>query len=404
MQPIMRFVRHIFLAVLVIISAVCMAEVGLRIQRLRQELTGQTTGQPESLACPCPISFQHLPFSETTSHWSPEAQATIEITTNSLGLRGREIEIPKPAGQYRIVCIGDEATLAPDVPESETFVGSLAGLLGELGPSVEVINAGQPGHCPLLNLAWARTCLIGLQPDLVILCCDVSDVADDRRCRPLAKLADDGAVLAVKHPATDSESKDLLSAIEREFLLVKLASQRFGQQLNPDSIIDSESEWSDTMEGSSAGQPTVLIEQAWEPLSGMKHLCDQISADFVVAVVPSTKTVRASTSPGTSEVLRLLAERAAQEQIPLLDASQEFARHEDQSHLFFPHSGALTPEGHQLFTHILGNALLDRQTADSTPVAIPVSGETVDEVTATSPLPTLGRRPRDSSSSLGWEN
>ncbi|MCA9113095.1 MAG: hypothetical protein KDA52_24295, partial [Planctomycetaceae bacterium] len=262
MQPIMRFVRHIFLAVMVMISAVCMAEVGLRIQRLHQELTGQTKGQAESLACPCPISFQHLPFSETTSHWSPEAQATIEITTNSLGLRGPEVTIPKPVGQYRVVCIGDEATLAPDIQEAKTFVGSLPGLIGELGPAVEVINAGQPGHCPLLNLAWARTCLIGLQPDLVILCCDVSDVADDRRCRPLAKLADDGAVLAVKHPATDSESNDLLGAIERQFLLVKLACDRFGQQLNADPIIDSESEWSDTTERSAAGQPTVLIEQA----------------------------------------------------------------------------------------------------------------------------------------------
>ena len=127
----------------------------------------------------------------------------------------------------------------------------------------------------------------------------------------------------------------------------------------------------------------MLIEQTWEPLSGMKHLCDQISADFVVAVVPSTKTVRASTSSGTSEVLGLLAERAAQEQIPLLDASQEMARHEDQSHLFFTHTGALSPEEHQLFTQILGNALLDRQSTDRTLVAIPVSSEAMDEVTAT---------------------
>ncbi len=401
MQPLVRFIKHVILAVLVIIGATCMVEVGLRAQRLHRQLTGQSADQVGSLAAPCPIAFQHLPFSETIAHWSPDAGTTIEVATNALGLRGPEIAIPKPPGQYRIVCIGDEATLAPDVPESETFTSSLPAILGELGTTIEVINAGQPGHCPLLNLAWARTCLIGLQPDLVILCCDVSDVGDDRRCRPLAKLGDDGSVLAVKHPATGSDSNDVLSAIEREFVLARLACEQFGQRLSTDSLL-TDAQLSGTGQDNTAGHPTVLIEQAWEPLAGMKHLCQQISVELVVAVIPSTETVRATASRGTSEVLRLLAERASREQIPLLDASPEFARHEERTHLFLPISGALSSDGHRLFAEILGQALLERQSLGSPPGAIPVGAEVNEDPSSTSPLPTLGRRPRAASSASDW--
>ena len=405
MGPIVRFIKHVVLAVLVIIAAVCVAEVGLRANRLHNEFSGLAPQQASRLGSPCPITFQHLPVNQQISYWSSEIGAPVEISTNSLGLRGPEVPTPKPPGRYRIVCLGDEATLAPDIPESESFCGSLTGMLAGLGPDVEVINAGQPGHCPLLNLAWSRSRLIGLQPDLVILCCDVSDVADDRRCRPLAKFSDDGQILTVSNPSASSHDDDFVSAIEREFMLVKLVSDHFGEQLAADSFDDNSAESLDDLNGSSADHPTVLIEQTWEPLAGLRELCRQISAEFVVAVVPSRKTVDSvastqgvtSMSPGTSEVLRLLGERASLEQIPLLDASTEFAAHENQSRLFLPLSGALSAEGHQLFAHILGNALLERHPSSGAPVAVPVGAEVLDDApigTPTKPLPTLDRRRR----------
>ena len=405
MGPVVRFIKHVVLAVLVVVGAICVAEVGLRANRLHNELNGVGDADVSKMGIPCASSFQRLPVNQRSSYWSPVLGDDVEISTNSLGLRGPEIGIPKPAGTYRIVCLGDDATLAPDISESECFCGLLPSSLAGLGSQVEVINAGQPGHCPLSNLAWARSRLIGLQPDLVILCCDVSDVSDDRRCRPLAKLSDDGQVLSVPHPAANSEGEDLLSTIEQEFMLAKLVSEHFGNQLASPSFEENELESVEPLAENSAGHPTVLIEQAWEPLAGLKNLCENISADFVVAVVPSRHTVDAvsdsgssvSISSGTTEVLRLLAERASREQIPLLDPSVEFAGNEDASQLFLGVSGAMSPEGHQLFAHILGNALLDRQSSTSSPVHVPVGAEVLDNHPApfeNAPLPTLDRRRR----------
>lgn len=405
MRPAIRFIRHVMLAALVIIASICITEVGLRTNRLRNEFSGLIPIESPTLATPCPIAFQRLPISQKISHWSSPIGTALEISTNLLGLRGGEIVIPKPKGSFRIICLGDDATLAPDMLESETFCGSLPQVLASLGSQVEVINAGQPGHCPLLNLAWARSHLIGLQPDLVVLCCDVSDVGDDRRCRPLARFNDKGQVLSVTHPAVSSEGGDLVSAIEREFIIAKLFSEHFEEQIATSSFDQSGTASMEPFVDDAAGHPTVLIEQAWEPLAGLRDLCREISAEFVVAVVPSQRTVdavatagdNASMSPGTSEVLRLLSERASLEQIPLLDASPEFAASENPTRLFFRSTGAMSAEGHQLFARILGNALLERQSAINSPVAVPVGAQIPNDSPLnqpTAPLPTLDRRRR----------
>ncbi len=420
MRPLVRFVKHLLLAVVVIIATVCMTEVGLRAYRLHGLLTGQSGVQQTSLAMPCAIAFQHLPPSAHLSHRSVESGELVEVTTNSLGLRGGEVVMPKPPGHYRIVCLGDDATLAPDIPAGETFCGLLPAMLNQPGSKFEVINVGQPGHCPLLSLSWARARLIGLQPDLVILCCDVSDVSDDRRCRPLVKTSADGQTLSVSHPAAATCDSDLLSAVEHEFLIARLACEQFGQRMTSsgDNLNLSESDSRNALADSTPEHPTVLIEQAWEPLANLKDFCTQISAEFVVAVVPSVKSVRSvtssamtgTTSTGTSEILRLLSERASREQIPLLDVSSEFARQPDQSPLFLKATGVLAPAGHQLFAQILAQALLERQSVMSSPAAVPVSGEIPNEDSsaiaplATEPqsdpdphlhsLPTRERRPR----------
>src|SRR5436309_1458419 len=51
------------------------------------------------------------------------------VTMNSQGFRGRETDIPKPAGRFRIVTIGDSLTLGWGVGDNETFSARLEQLL-----------------------------------------------------------------------------------------------------------------------------------------------------------------------------------------------------------------------------------------------------------------------------------
>ncbi|MDP6932848.1 MAG: hypothetical protein QGG40_08015 [Myxococcota bacterium] len=86
---------------------------------------------------------------------------TFTVSTNSLGLRGPEVQVPAPG--FRIVCLGDSVTFGWGVEFEETYPARLAADLG-----VEVINAGFPALDATGLARWAETNLKGLDPDLVL--------------------------------------------------------------------------------------------------------------------------------------------------------------------------------------------------------------------------------------------
>src|SRR5690606_16171977 len=210
-------------------------------------------------------AFHSLPPLQQVTHTDRQTGAEIAIRTNRLGLRGPDIEMPKPPEVIRIVCLGDDATFAADIPEEETFTALVQEQLSrQSGSPVEVINAGIPGYCPLLTLAWARQQLVALQPDLVVLCCDRSDVADDRRVRPLARYADDGTLESICHPAAAQRPHNFVQAIEQEFQLAALLRRQLSSSLEEDAAsADLSRNWDD--DADSTGSDALQIRQTWQP-------------------------------------------------------------------------------------------------------------------------------------------
>src|SRR5262249_50409150 len=146
-----------------------------------------------------------------------------------------------PAGTYRILCLGDDATFAQGVAESETFCALLQAELGGENSTtpIEVINAGVPDYCPLLSYLQYRHELLSLQADLVILNFDMSDVADDYQVRRYAVMSPEGAPLNCPHPAlemsrgTPRQSREyslLLPQFARQKLNVLLAERTLGEK------------------------------------------------------------------------------------------------------------------------------------------------------------------------------
>lgn len=104
--------------------------------------------------------------------------------TNSFGLRGDEPVVPRPDGIYRILLLGDDSVCGAPVPEEHTISSQLQNFLNRNPDSpVEVINGGVPGYCPLLSWLQFEQELYRLEPHLVILHFDMTDVADDMVCR-----------------------------------------------------------------------------------------------------------------------------------------------------------------------------------------------------------------------------
>lgn len=100
---------------------------------------------------------------------------------NSLGLRDREIAPIKPSGTRRLLLLGDSFTEGDGVEYEDSFSYRLQLLLDSttLPARWEVINAGVGSYSPLLEYLYLVHHGLELQPDMVVLNLDLSDVFDD---------------------------------------------------------------------------------------------------------------------------------------------------------------------------------------------------------------------------------
>lgn len=110
--------------------------------------------------------------------WAREVKADgIVRTSNSLGFRGREIEQPKPAGRYRIVCLGGSTTYSDAVGDADTYPLFLEQFLREARPDLdlEVVNAGVPNYTTYESLCNLAFRCLELQPDMIVVYHAVND-------------------------------------------------------------------------------------------------------------------------------------------------------------------------------------------------------------------------------------
>jgi hypothetical protein len=128
------------------------------------------------------------------------------VRTNSFGLRSPEVPVPKPPGTFRILLLGDSFTFGFMSGEESVFARKLERRLRDRdGASViEVVNAGVLSYCPLLEYLQYRHHLQALDPDLVILNFDMSDVQDHLEYSRSAVFDEHGEALFVKEPSLGS--------------------------------------------------------------------------------------------------------------------------------------------------------------------------------------------------------
>ncbi|MBT6488032.1 MAG: hypothetical protein HOK71_25560 [Planctomycetaceae bacterium] len=145
------------------------AEVQTRFAQIEQVLIHLGSDPGEIMFEADPERFWRLKPSlqlstKTDKRWSG-------MIANSRGFRNREFSLKKPAGTYRIVCIGDSTTFGFGVDWDEAWPHRLEGLLNasSSGSRIEVINAGVPGYTSYQGLQYAKQLLPALQPDLVVV-------------------------------------------------------------------------------------------------------------------------------------------------------------------------------------------------------------------------------------------
>jgi len=94
---------------------------------------------------------------------------------NSLGFRGREVSLEKPAGTMRILSLGESSTLGYRVRWDRTYSHLLEGELRSRGHQVQVLNAGVAAWTIVQSRRFLEAEIDRLDPDLVLVYHEVND-------------------------------------------------------------------------------------------------------------------------------------------------------------------------------------------------------------------------------------
>lgn len=383
--------RSLLYALIVLALVLCLTEIGLRVY---DSATGQVTRRDlydRGMVCKSWSVHHALKPSRTFSVKNPDGENRVRVAINSLGVRGAEPTVPKPAGVYRILCLGDELTLSPQTPEPETFCVRLQEEFRPPdGRRVEVINAGIPDYCPLLSYLQFKHQLLSLAPDLVIVNFEMGDVADDYRIRRQVAMAAGGVPVSCTHPSLemprpgggDKKSSDevlLLPVWCRHRLTCLFAKQNLGEQPRSIDAPQGRFRWLED-------QPpdwSLHIDHALSPLPHLRDLAASVGAGLVVVCSPAPWQVSAEASRGEGvreqagveahDVFRsrrpfeTIAEYCRQHGLALCDVSGAFQQIDRPERLFMKNSAGLSPAGHELYARQLAQFLERERRAPARP-------------------------------------
>jgi len=125
------------------------------------------------------MKYRSLPFVNFAlkPNWDRESSDGLFRTTNSLGFRGREVELPKPAGRFRIVCLGGSTTFSDAVGDEDAYPLLMETMLRAARPDLdlEVVNAGMPSYTSAESLANLAFRCLDLEPDAIVVYQGVND-------------------------------------------------------------------------------------------------------------------------------------------------------------------------------------------------------------------------------------
>lgn len=168
--------RGLLISLVVVVALALLGEVVLRVVYTRDELDPYTAGLANLRIEPHP----YLAYANKPGYvHEPDEENPRRFEHNSLGFRGPETTWEKPAGRFRILCLGGSSTYGHG-PSSNvaTWPARLEQHLQGARPDldIEVINAGCQGystHESLINLALRG---VEFRPDVVLVYHSFNDV------------------------------------------------------------------------------------------------------------------------------------------------------------------------------------------------------------------------------------
>jgi hypothetical protein len=315
---------------------------------------------------------------------NPHGDYSVEMVTNNMGFRGRDIGEKAP-GAYRIVMLGDSFTLGEGVGDSSTFPRLTEEYLnGKGGRKYEVINLGVESYAPVLEYLLLKRVIRELGPDIVVLSFDMSDLLNEYTYRRTAVFDDEGDVAAVdgfpeyKRRRESPAERTIKWIRERLFITGILYEALNRRALNRAELEAGDLSVRNAVERGSgmlllhtldAPQPDNLPEMygmVEDSILRAKRLCDTHGCVFILSVYPWGHQVNEEElAPGRYEYIPMGArisdktvERleafARQNGIEFLNAFPSFRGYKGGERLYFRHNMHWTPAGQGLMAESLG--------------------------------------------------
>lgn len=307
------------------------------------------------------------------------------FSTNSLGLRDREYASPKPAGTFRILMLGDSYTEGGGLVVEQTVAKRVEAALDGRGCGpFEVVNAGTASFSPILEYLRLRQLGPVLQPDLVLLNFDMTDVHDDvvrtatavldSRGLPVAVPGDPIREIAMFLPPPPRWLGPLGPPLNRLALYQAFRKSRTGQRLLGPVKMTPEALSAYGLLGDLEHDPMAItrdddfpgLGRGWalteRYLLGVRDLARERGTPFVLVLYPHPHQVSAEESPegrrqfgsgpglhASMRPFERLEDLGRREGFPVLNLVALFRARRGEGPLFRPNDVHHTPAGAAVF-------------------------------------------------------
>lgn len=355
---------------LALVAATTLVWFGVFEAALRLHGGSEAAPAFQQLFMPDPATGHRLRPGASTRFTTAEFSTRIAI--NPQGVRDDEPIGPKPAGERRVLVLGDSIVFAVQVEQDETFCERLEALLNDRGDGwrYRVINAGVQGYGPMEEARFFETIASRFEPDLVLVATFVANDAIEAHDRAW-RLADDRTAA----DRTRDEAERRLRRLVRRSMVLQIVNQRAreaverlrpARQPAPDRRLLSYS----------TPMPEDVAAGFGEAAAAIRRIADRAAASGArtgIVLVPARFQLdRADFDrirPGVTGHGYEMAQDAASERfaeafrplgLPLIDLLPAFRSSDNPAGVFFQRTVHLTPRGHAVAADALARFIDER--------------------------------------------
>jgi hypothetical protein len=297
------------------------------------------------------------------------------VRTNSFGLRSPEVAIPKPEGRFRILLLGDSFTFGFRAAQDVIFARKLEELLRSRGyMAVEVVNAGVLSYCPLLEYLQYKHRLHVLEPDLVVLNFDMSDVQDHLEYSRYLVSSPDGVPLFVKEPSLGEPPGSLPGLLSFQWVAKRVNALKRRSEAAAEGVPFARDEDRYLWALDSGPPMEAEVQRTLAPIATLATLLRHHRIPLLLATYPQPWQVSADATPlppirdqyaiGRDTVhlndrpFRTLERFAADRGLPYVNATDAFRAYPRPASLFLEQDFHFTAAGHALYAQVLADDLV----------------------------------------------